>query len=155
MLRDVINIEQRSIITALEELICKRHDMHVTIQADSINQYDRFEIDNILERLKCLFESFLIYSKAQFHAFISFILSDLFIDRIDAEETLYTFKSNYNQSWTTLDIKSVFILEAIEALSSKKEYYSKKNDVYKRLIEIEIWSWIFKMINIKLLFKKY
>ena len=125
VLRDVINIEQRSIITALKELIYKRHDMHVVIQADSTNEYDRFEIDNILERLTCSFEPLLIYSKVQFHAFISFILSDFLIDRTDAEKALYTLRSNYSQSWTTLEIRSVFILEAIETLSSKKEYYSR------------------------------
>lgn len=97
MLRNVINIEQQSIITALKELTYKHHNMHVAIQTSNINKYDKFEIDNIFERLTCSSEPFLIYFKILFHAFISFILSDLFTGRIDAEEVLYTFKSDYNQ----------------------------------------------------------
>lgn len=123
--RNVINIEQRSIITALEELTYKRHNMHVAIQAGSISKWDRFKINNILKRLTCLFKPLLIYFKVQFYAFTSFILSDPLIGRIGAEKALYTLKSGYSQSWTIFDIRSAFILEAIETLSSEKEYYLK------------------------------
>lgn len=136
VLRDVINIEQRNIIIALKKLIYKRHDMHVAIQTNNINEYDKFEIDIILERLTCSFESLLIFFKVQFHAFISFILSDFLIGRINAKEVLYTLKSNYNQSWTTFDIKSAFIFKAIETLNSKKKYYFKN----KRRLQTIKWN---------------
>lgn len=136
VLRDVINKEQRSIITAFGELTYKRHDMHVAIQAGSTNEYGRFEIDDVLGRLTCPPEPRLIYSKAQFHAFTSFILPDPLTGRSGAEEALHTLRSGYSQPWTTLGNRSVSILRAIGRLSPGKEYYPRD----KRSLQTVNWD---------------
>ncbi len=136
VLRDVINIEQRSIITALGALIYKRRDMHVTVKAGSSNEYGRFEIDDILGRLTCPPDPLLIYSKAQFHAFTSFILPDPLTGRSGAEEALHTLRSGYSQPWKTLAIRPASVLTTIGRLSSGKEYYPKD----KRRLQAVNWD---------------
>jgi hypothetical protein len=53
VLRDVVNAERRSIITALGDLTWKRDGMHTAVRASSSNEYGRFEIDDVLGRLLC------------------------------------------------------------------------------------------------------
>lgn len=136
VLRDMANIERRSIITALGQLIYKRHDMHVAIRACSINEYGRFGIDDVLGRLTCPPEPRLIYSKVQFHAFTSFVLPDPLTGRTGVEEALHTLRSGYSQPWTTLGSIPVSILRVIERLSPGKEYYPKD----KRRLQTVYWD---------------
>ncbi|CZR65576.1 uncharacterized protein PAC_15476 [Phialocephala subalpina] len=95
VLRDVANTERRSIITPLGQLTYKRHGMHVAVRASSTTEYGRFGIDDVLGRLSCPPEPRLLYSKAQFHAFTSFILPDPLTGRTGTEEALHTLREYY------------------------------------------------------------
>src|SRR2546427_393498 len=53
-------------------------------------------------RLSCPPEPRLLYSKAQFHAFSSFVLPDPLTGRTGTEEALHTLRSGYCQPWTPM-----------------------------------------------------
>jgi len=136
VLRDVANIKRRSIITALGELIYKRHGMHVTVRARSTDEYGRFGIDDVLGRLSCPPEPRLLYSKAQFHAFTSFVLPDSLTGRTGTEEALHTLKSGYCQPWTPMGDSPASILRVIKRLSPARDYYPRD----KRRLQTVIWD---------------
>ena len=136
VLRDVANIEQRSIITALGSLTYKRHGMHVAVRASSNNDYGRFGIDDVLGRLTCPPEPRLLYSKAQFHAFTSFVLPDPLTGRTGTEEALHSLKSGYCQPWTPIGDISASILKTIRTLSPVREYYPS----HMRRLQTVIWD---------------
>ncbi|OCL13648.1 hypothetical protein AOQ84DRAFT_413466 [Glonium stellatum] len=136
VLRDTCNMEQRSIITALGELTYKRHGMHVAVQAGSTNKYGSFRIDDVLGRLTCPPEPRILYSKALFHAFTSFVLPDPLTGRTGTEEALQTLRSGYCQPWTPMSDQIAPILRAIKKLSPSREYYPKD----KRRLQTTIWD---------------
>lgn len=125
VLRDIANIERRSIITALGQLTYKRHGMHVAVRVSGTNEYGRFGIDDVLGRLSCPPEPRLLYSKAQFHAFTSFVLPDPLTRRTGTEEAMHTLRSGYCQPWTPISDKPASILTAIKSLSPGREYYPR------------------------------
>jgi len=136
VLRDVANIERRSIITAMGQLTCKRHGMHIAVQASSSNEYGRFGIDDVLGRLSCQPEPLLLYSKAQFHAITSFVLPDPLTGRTGTEEALHTLRSGYCQPWTPISDSPASILRFISRLSPGREYYPKD----KRRLQTVTWN---------------
>ena len=136
VLRDVDNIDQRSIIIGLGQLSYKRHGMHVAVRARSGNEYGRFGIDDILGRLTCPPEPRILYSKAQFHAVTSFVLSDPLTGRTGTEEALHILRSGYCQPWTPLSDVSATILQNIKKLSPTREYYPKD----KKRMQSVIWD---------------
>ncbi|TVY43757.1 hypothetical protein LSUB1_G001260 [Lachnellula subtilissima] len=136
VLRDVANPERRSIITPLGELTYKRHGMHLAVRASSTTEYGRFGIDNVLGRLSCPPEPRLLYSKAQFHAFTSFILPDPLTGRTGTEEALHTLRSGYCQPWTQMSDGLASILRVIGRLSPGREYYPKD----KKRLQTVIWD---------------
>ncbi len=136
VLRDVANVERRSIITALGQLKYKRHGMHIAVQASSANEYGRFGIDDVLGRLSCPPEPRLLYSKAQFHAFTSFVLPDPLTGRTGTEEALHTLESGYCQPWTPMGDSPASILKFIKRLSPSREYYPRD----KRRLQTAIWD---------------
>ena len=136
ILRDVANPERRSMITPLGELTYKRHGMHVTVRASSAAEYGRFGIDNVLGRLSCPPEPRLLYSKAQFHAFTSFVLPDPLTGRTGAEEALHTLRSGYCKPWKPISDGLASILRTISRLSPGREYYPKD----KRRLQTVTWD---------------
>ena len=136
VLRDIANIERRSIITALGQLTYKRHGMHVAVRVSGTNEYGRFGIDDVLGRLSCPPEPRLLYSKAQFHAYTSFVLPDPLTGRTGTEEAMHTLRSGYCQPWTPIMQLPASILKAINSLSPSREYYPKDQ---KRLQTV-VWD---------------
>ena len=136
VLRDIANIDRRSIIVALGKLLYKRHGMHVTARACSSSLYGRFEIDSVLGRLSCPPEPLLLYSKALFHAFTSFVVPDPLTGRTGSEEALHTLRSGYCQPWTPMSEHAASILKVIQKLSPCREYYPRD----KRRLQTVIWD---------------
>lgn len=136
VLRDVANIDQRSIITGLGQLSYKRHGMHVAVRTRSGNEYGRFGIDDVFGRLTCPPEPRILYSKAQFHAFTSFVLADPLTGRTGTEEALHTLRSGYCQPWTPLSDSSASILKRIKSLSPAREYYPRD----QKCLQTVIWD---------------
>jgi hypothetical protein len=126
VLRDVADIHCRSIIVPCGKVSTKRHGMHVAVQAASSTEYARFGIDDVLGRLSCPAEPRLLYAKAQFHAFTSFVIPDPLTGRTGTEEALQTLQSGCSQPWTPLGIKPIEILKALRQLSPGREYYPKE-----------------------------
>ncbi|KAI9742780.1 MAG: hypothetical protein M1818_003509 [Claussenomyces sp. TS43310] len=136
VLRDMDVIERRSIITAQGQLVYKRRGIHVSIWANSIDKYNRFEIDEVLGRLTCPPEPFLLYSKALFHAITSFVLPDPLTDRTGTEEALHILGSGSCQPWIPLGLMPTAVLKALGQLSPERQYYPKD----KRRLQTVSWN---------------
>ncbi|PQE19818.1 p-loop containing nucleoside triphosphate hydrolase protein [Rutstroemia sp. NJR-2017a WRK4] len=136
VLRDVVDNDRRSVITALGNVIYNRQGMHVAVRVIGNMGYGKFGIDEVLGRLSCPPEPRLLYSKAQFHAFTSFILPDPLTGRTGAEEALHTLRSGYCQPWNPLVEAPASILRAIKSLTPVREYYPRD----KRSLQTVIWD---------------
>ncbi|RAL14699.1 uncharacterized protein BO97DRAFT_465286 [Aspergillus homomorphus CBS 101889] len=123
VLRNVPSRSQRSIIVPLGSIKAERRGIHVLVTKDRTGNYGRYLIDEVLGRLQCPAEPLLLYTKAQLHAFTSFVLPDDLTRRTGTEEALSCLKSAYSQPWTPLASNIVDILLIISRLTPIREYY--------------------------------
>ncbi|KAI9765237.1 MAG: hypothetical protein M1840_007729 [Geoglossum simile] len=123
VLRDVINPRQRSILTPMGALRYRRNGPHVYIDVENEGQYGRFTINSILGRLDCPAEPRLLYLKAQFHAYTSFVVPDPLTGRTGTEEALHCLKSGFCQPWAPLRAGPLGILRSIAKLTPRRCYY--------------------------------
>ena len=136
VLRDAKNPEKRSIITAMGPLTCERHGIHVSVRAASGDQYGRFQIDDVLGRITCPHEPFLIYAKAQFHAFTSFVIPDPLTGRTGAHEAMHILTAASSAPWSPLGGSPISVLRQIKTLAPTREYYPKD----KRRLQTITWN---------------
>jgi hypothetical protein len=137
VLRDKSNPKRRSIIIPLGQSTKRTRDgMHVAVRVDSSNEFGRFEIDDVLGRLSCPPEPRLLYSKALFHAFTSFVLPDPLTGRTGTEEALHILRSGSSQPWMPLSDIATIILKALEKLSPSREYYPRD----KKRLQTVTWD---------------
>lgn len=125
VLRDIENPEQRSVVTTIGGLKYVRHGLHVNIKKENDGKYARYMIDNVLGRLHCLPEPLLLYTKAQLHAFTSFVVPDPLTGRTGTEEALRYLKSGSCQPWNPLLLSGVAILQTISNLTPRRHYYPR------------------------------
>jgi hypothetical protein len=125
VLRDIADNKRRSIIVPWGKVSTKRHGMHVAVRAAGSTEYARYGIDNVLGRLSCPAEPRLLYAKAQFHAFTSFVIPDPLTGRTGTEEALHILQSGHCQPWTPLGGSPIEILNALRELSPGRKYYPK------------------------------
>lgn len=125
VLRDMANPSQRSIITTMGELKYGLCRMHVNIKKDNDGRYARYMIDNVLGRLHCPPEPLLLYTKAQLHAYTSFVIPDPLTGRTGTEEALRCLQSGACQPWNPLIPSGVVVLETIARLTPRRSYYPK------------------------------
>lgn len=136
VLRNVANRGRRSIIAPWGKISTKRRGMHVAVRAAGSDEYARFEIDDILGRLSCPSEPRLLYAKAQFHAFTSFVIPDPLTGHTGTEEAIESLQSGYSQPWVPLGERPVSILKTIADISPVREYYPKD----KRNLQKVFWN---------------
>ncbi|KAI9765661.1 MAG: hypothetical protein M1840_007218 [Geoglossum simile] len=125
VLRDASNPLRRSLIVPMGQLHCKRNGMHVAVRVENDGIYGRYVIDDVLRRLQCPSEPLLLYSKARFHAFTSFILPDPLTGRTGTEEALHCLQSGYCQPWTPTSPDQFRSLISIARLTPRRQYYPK------------------------------
>ncbi|PWY88271.1 hypothetical protein BO70DRAFT_419943 [Aspergillus heteromorphus CBS 117.55] len=125
VLRNVSNRSQRSLIMTLGDIEYRRHGIHVLVRKMNDNSFGRYMIDDVLGRLSCPAERRLQYTKAQLHAFTSFVLPDLLTGRTGAEEALACLHSGGCQPWTPLNQASVDLLQTISHLTPTRRYYPR------------------------------
>ncbi|KAK9425871.1 hypothetical protein SUNI508_12849 [Seiridium unicorne] len=123
VLRDVRNLRKRSIIMATGALESSRADMHIRWGRNGGSEYFKFEIDQVLGRLVCAPEPWLLYSKAQAHALTSFVLPDPLTGRTGAEEAIAILTSSQSHPWAPLTQASQTVLREISAISPSRVYY--------------------------------
>ncbi|KAF1847270.1 uncharacterized protein K460DRAFT_332087 [Cucurbitaria berberidis CBS 394.84] len=136
VLRDIADNKRRSIITPCGRIFTKRRGMHVAVRAAGSTEYARFEVDDVLGRLTCPSEPRLLYAKAQFHAFTSFVIPDPLTGRTGTEEALHILQSSYCQPWTPLNDRPVNILKTLSEISPGREYYPKN----KKTLQTVLWN---------------
>lgn len=125
VLKDTANSLQRSIITTMGELKYERCKMHVNIKKENDGRYARYMIDNVLGRLYSPPEPLLLYTKAQLHAYTSFMIPDPLTGRTGTEEALKCLQSGACQPWNPLMPPGAAVLETITRLTPRRHYYPK------------------------------
>ena len=125
VLRDIENPAQRSVVTTIGGLKYARHGLHVNIKKENDGKYARYMIDSVLGRLHCPPEPLLLYTKAQLHAFTSFVVPDPLTGRTGTEEALGCLKSGSCQPWNPLLPSGIAILQTIANLTPRRRYYPK------------------------------
>ncbi|KAL4783382.1 hypothetical protein BJX76DRAFT_358023 [Aspergillus varians] len=113
VLRDSTNHLKRSIIVPIAP--CPTTSMDHT--------YGRYQIDDILGRLKCESEPLLIYIKSLLHALTSFPLPDTLTGRTGTEEALDSLTSAISQPWNSISPAQAHPLIALAELTPRRYYY--------------------------------
>ncbi len=125
VLRDIFNSANRSILVPMGGLKYKRNGIHVSVILDNNGIYGRYSIDSILGRVNCPTESWLLYRKAELHAYTSFVIPDPLTGRTGTEEALHCLTSGYCQPWAPLHSGPYHVLASIANLVPVREYYPK------------------------------
>lgn len=137
VLRDTADTRRRTVIVPVGTCNYRLNDPHVVIIIPSgSNAYAKYEIDDVLGRLTCPPEPTLLYSKAHLHALTSFPIPDKLTGRTGTEEAMHILQSGMSQPWNPLGRKPVSELEAIAALSPRREFYPED----KRSLQKTQWS---------------
>ncbi|KAL0254519.1 hypothetical protein SLS55_009995 [Diplodia seriata] len=123
VLRDPLNLQNRSIIVPIGPVASRRNKSHVAVYVQPNGKYARYSINTVLGRLDCPAEPWLLYLKAQLHAFTSAILPDPLTGRTGTEEALHLLRSGSCQPWTPLQCGPLSCLVSIASLTPEREYY--------------------------------
>jgi len=133
VLRDAINPRRRSIVVPMGSMSYRRNGFHVAVEVANDGSYGRFTINDVLGRLECAAEPRLLYLKAQFHAYTSFVVPDMLTGRSGTEEALHCLKSGYCQPWTILNPGPYQILMSIAKLTPIRNYYPEDIKVMQQV----------------------
>ncbi|RAO65870.1 uncharacterized protein BHQ10_001882 [Talaromyces amestolkiae] len=125
VLRDASNPSQRSLLTTLGPVKYRRSGVHVEVYMENDGRYAKYSIDSTLGRLHCPPEPRLLYTKAQLHAYTSFVVPDPLTGHNGTEEALHCLQSSSCQPWNPLIPPLVAILQTIAELSPTRSYYPK------------------------------
>lgn len=125
VLRDIRDPRKRTIIVPLGKSAYRLNDPHVEVSIipSASNAYAKYEIDDVLGRLTCPPEPALLYTKAHLHALTSFPIPDNLTGRTGTEEAIHILQSGMSQPWSPLGFNPTLELDAIAALSPRREYY--------------------------------
>jgi hypothetical protein len=133
VLRDVPNVavrspqnlshQQRSILVPMGGVKYMLDGPHVAVFVNNDGDYGRFAINEILGRLECPAEPRLLYLKAMYHAYTSFVLPDPLTGRTGTEEALHFLQSGVCQPWTPITLGQYRGLQLIASLTPRREYY--------------------------------
>lgn len=116
---------QRSILVPMGDIRYIRHGPHISLFVANNGDYAKFTINDVLGRLDCPAEPRLLYLKAMYHAYTSFVLPDPLTSRTGTEEALHCLKSGYCQPWTPVTTGPYRGLQLIAKLTPRREYYPK------------------------------
>ncbi|RDL37029.1 Uncharacterized protein BP5553_04462 [Venustampulla echinocandica] len=125
---------QISIIVPIGDIRYKRYGPHVIIDVQNDGSYGRYTVNPVLKRLDCPAEPRLLYLKAQFHAYTSFVLPDSLTGRTGTEEAIPCLKSGYCQPWTPLTVGPQRSLHTLSKLTPRREYYPKDLKVMQKTL---------------------
>ena len=114
---------QRSILVPMGDIKYARNGQHIALFVTNDGNYAKFMINNILGRLDCPTEPRLLFLKAMYHAYTSFVLPDPLTGRTGTEEALHCLKSGYCQPWTPITVGPYKGLQWISRLTPHREYY--------------------------------
>lgn len=118
-----VPLRQRIILTCLGGLSYSRFGPHVTTVASTGTSYGRFIINDVIGRLDCAPEPRLLYAKAAYHAYTSFMIPDPLTGRTGTEEAVHCLSSGYCQPWAPITPGAYPGLQIIAALTPGREYY--------------------------------
>jgi hypothetical protein len=128
-----VPLRQRSILVPMGEIRYCRNGQHISLFVANNGDYAKFTINDVLGRLDCPAEPRLLYLKAMYHAYTSFVLPDSLTGRTGTEEALHCLKSGYCQPWTPVTTGPYQGLKWIARLTPKREYYPKDMKVMQTI----------------------
>ncbi|KAF2221649.1 hypothetical protein BDZ85DRAFT_240143 [Elsinoe ampelina] len=132
VLRDT-RTDRRSILFPLDLPSWHQQGIHVNISMTGLSGYGRFDIDEVMGRLKCPPEPRLLYMKALLHALTSFVTPDPLTKKTGTEEALAILTSSVAQPWAPLAEGVMGILQTIQRLSPTRQYYPADKKVLQKV----------------------
>ncbi|KAH7093546.1 hypothetical protein FB567DRAFT_610082 [Paraphoma chrysanthemicola] len=121
--RTLSDPSQRTVLVPIGKHIVQRHGPHVSIVVRNIGKYLKFDVNDVLGRIDCPAEPFILHSRALWHALTAYHIPDVLTGRTGAEEALQYLKSGAYRPWTPLSSQSSNILVKIAELSPQRSYY--------------------------------
>ncbi|QUC22017.1 uncharacterized protein UV8b_06258 [Ustilaginoidea virens] len=134
VLRKTSNRRSRSIIIPTGAFSWMKKGMHVSVRIKNEGAYVRFFVDDVLGRLVCAPEPWLLYLKALIHASTSFPLPDRLTGRNGTEEAHHCLVSANCQPWTVLNDAAKGLLSRIASLSPERSFYPSDKRVCQKVI---------------------
>ncbi|KAK1971591.1 hypothetical protein LY78DRAFT_688890 [Colletotrichum sublineola] len=123
--------QQRSILVPLGLLHARKDRDTMLVRVLPNGEYGKFVINKHLGRIESAPEPWLLYTKAQLHAYTSSIFPDPLTGRTGTEEALQWLSSGVCQPWMPLRPGPVNVLVKIAQLTPRHEYYPKDLKVMK------------------------
>ncbi|KAL2826898.1 hypothetical protein BJY01DRAFT_255875 [Aspergillus pseudoustus] len=137
VLRDSAHHLNRSIVVPIGPVSSMRLGPHVQVNTDlSSGKYGRYQIDDVLGRLKCEPDPLLMYTKSLLHAFTSCPLPDGLTQRTGTEEALASLTSAMSQPWTAIGPNQAQPLIALAQLTPTRYYYPESKKTQQQVL----WS---------------
>ncbi|KAJ4350053.1 uncharacterized protein N0V89_008674 [Didymosphaeria variabile] len=137
VLRSTKNERQRLVLVPEGRLLYRRLAGHVVVTVDSEGSYLRFDVDDVLGRIQCPAEHRLLYTKAMWHAYTSYVLPDPLTGRTGLEEALYLLRTGLYKPWAPIrDGMVPRILSTIATLSPERAYYPED----LKCMEVVTWN---------------
>lgn len=123
VMENAYNWDRKSLILPVGIVQWKRHGMHVKVHIVNEGQYTRFNINDVLGRLECPPEPWLLYLKATLHALTSFPIPDDLTGRTGTEEAIHCLLSAQSQPWKPLRPGAIRMLQTLRNLTSIRAWY--------------------------------
>ncbi|KAL1610088.1 hypothetical protein SLS60_001753 [Paraconiothyrium brasiliense] len=137
VLRSTKNECQRLVLVPEGRLRYRRLEGHVFVTVEPTGSYLRFDVDDVLGRIQCPAEYRLLYTKAMWHAYTSYILPDPLTGRTGSEEALYLLRTGLYKPWAPIrDGRVPTILNNIATLSPERMYYPED----LKCMEVVTWN---------------
>ncbi|KAI9684828.1 MAG: hypothetical protein M1829_000203 [Trizodia sp. TS-e1964] len=132
----LVPLHLRSILVPIGEInyICR--DPHILLFVATGGAYAKFTINEVLGRLDCAAEPLILYQKAMYHAYTSFVLPDPLTGRTGTEEALHCLNMGYCQPWTPIRAGPCGVLHQIAKLTPQREYYPQG----KKVMQTTFWE---------------
>ncbi|KAE9368715.1 hypothetical protein N431DRAFT_547638 [Stipitochalara longipes BDJ] len=124
---------RRSIIVPVGIMHYHRHGPHVQVGVENNGFYGIYTINEALQRLDCQADPKLLYLKASYHAYTSFVLPDPLTGRTGTEEALHCLSSGSSQPWSPLTESQNFGLICLGNLTPRREYYPAHLKVMQKI----------------------
>jgi len=127
-----VPLRQRSILVPMGDVRTEIFGPHISMTVSNNGDYGRYVINDTLGRLDCAAEPRLLYLKAAYHAYTSFVVPDPLTGRTGTEEAIHCLKSGTLQPWIPVTPGPYRGLQLISRSTPLRGYYRRNSKVMQQ-----------------------